>query len=193
MNTGLMRQLNDMRQMGTPEDDPRLMALEQYLQQTGYDTKGASPPMMFPGMKGEDELDAFEREKGMPNTKDRLANPRRNLMEGMNDGRGAPNDVQGAREAAEMSDEDLLAAIQGQMGKDGGPPAVPGGQQPNYKYFTGDIAEDLKTLDDLYAQPRTDYEEIEAEFEELHGKLDADDRKVPPEDEPDDELDKMRR
>lgn len=103
--------------------DPRIDAIEQLSRQG---------QVQRPGMKTEQDLQGFEQQYGMPSESNRLANPRKNLMQGLDDGRGSPNDQQDAADAAQMSDEDLLGQIQKQMnrpmdaqGKDPMPPDVP--------------------------------------------------------------------
>lgn len=86
--------------------DPRLDAIEQMARQG---------QVQRPGMKTEQDLQQFEQQYGMPSESNRLANPRQNLMQGMDDGRGSPNDQQEAAGAAQMSDEDLLAQVQKQL------------------------------------------------------------------------------
>jgi hypothetical protein len=95
----------------------RAQAVQDYMARQGVGRQNPldQPGTQGPGMKGADDLEAFEQQNNLGSTRDRLANPRRNLMEGMDDGRGSQNDRDEAAEAAQMSDEDLLAQVQKQM------------------------------------------------------------------------------
>ena len=130
--------------------DPRLDAIDQMARQG---------QVQRPGMKTARDLQAFEQQHGMPSEGDRLANPRQNLMQGMDDGRGSPNDQQGAADAAQMSDEDLLAQVQQQM-----EPPAPGGKGP----FTGNYDQDLIILNKALQNPGVDANALEEIFNQMY-------------------------
>jgi hypothetical protein len=113
-----------MAMMEPGYDDPRAQAIDRMYKKPpnrNIQTKDEfppvsnDPPMMFPGMKGEDDLEAFGKQHGMASERDRLANPRKNLMQDMDDGRGSQNDRDEAAAAAQMPDEELLSQVQNQM------------------------------------------------------------------------------
>ena len=158
--------------------DPRIDAIEQMSRQG---------QVQRPGMKGEDDLDAFERQNQLENTRDRLkAPPRRTLgdMMGMPyGGQGTPDETAEAEATAKMTDEDLLAQVQKQIGRPGGNTVNPQDDDTNaLAPFTGDYTTDMKILNDALSDPKQDYNKLQEMFNELHGE-DMDDREMmaPPE------------
>jgi hypothetical protein len=165
-------------------DDPRAQAIDKMYKKPRRDiqTKDEFPPvardpqMMFPGMKGEDDLDAFERQNNLDSTRDRLkAPPRRTIgdMMGMPyGGQGTPDEVAEADATSKMSDEELLAQVQRQMAPPGASTNIDDDatNQANWP----DTAEEFTKK--FGREPTTD-----AEVEFYYGDAVEDDRAMEPE------------
>lgn len=162
--------------------DPRIDAIEQMARQG---------QVQRPGMKNEDDLDAFERQQGLENSRDRLrAPPRRTLgdMMGMPyGGQGTPDETAEADATSKMTDEQILEQVQrGIGGEQKGYGDIMQGQQPNsddsnaLAPFTGEYSTDLKILERELKVPGADQGELNRMFNELHGGDDEpDDRDSP--------------
>jgi hypothetical protein len=156
--------------------DPRIDAIEQMASQG---------QVQRPGMKTEQDLEAFGQQHGMPSERDRLtAPPRRTIgdMMGMPyGGQGTPDEVAEADATAKMTDEDLLNQVQKQIEP---PPDVmtPKDKGP----FTGDYDEDLLMLNKAFRTPGVDANALEEIFNEMYPDEEKNDREMdPPTDERD--------
>jgi len=109
--------------------DPRIDAIEQMARQG---------QVQRPGMKTEQDLEAFGKQYGMPSEQERLAAPQRRTLGDMMGmpfgGQGTPDELAEADATAKMSDEDLLSQVQKQMNRpmdaQGNDPIPPPVQDP---------------------------------------------------------------
>lgn len=154
--------------------DPRIDAIEQMARQG---------QVQRPGMKT--EQDYRQQFKG----ENPDFTPTRPRMPGLPEYRGeaTPNDQAEHDAAAQMSDEDILAKMHGEMGRPGVGTANPQDDDTNaLAPFTGNYDEDVKILERELKTPGADQGELNRMFNELHGDDQMDDRSMdPPTDERD--------
>jgi len=167
---GFMGDVPVVEDVRMQQRDPRIDAIEQMARQG---------QVQRPGMKT--EQDYRQQFKG----ENPDFTPTRPRMPGLPEygGEPTPNDLAEHEAAAQMSDEDILAKMHGEMASPNG------GYDANaLAPFTGNYDEDVQILERELKTPGADQGELNRMFNELHGD-DMDDREM---DEPTNESD-MRR